>query len=74
MKKLFIYFGFINDFSSCSNDAIEITSRRDSEHTIDMKAFTTWCNEFGVSRLVPKTNEFTVLVGDREKIVQLNRY
>ena len=41
---------------------------------IDMKAFESWCTELGVSRMIPKTGEFIVRMGDRTKIVTLNRF
>lgn len=74
MKKLFIHLGIINaDYPLFNKNVVEI-SRRVLDNNIDMQAFTQWCNEFGVSRLVSKNNEFTVTIGNHQKLVKLDHF
>lgn len=73
MVKLFTYLGIINPGVSFKDQIVEI-SHKSVDRNVDMKAFTHWCNEFGVSRLVSKNNEFTVTIGNHEKLVKLERF
>lgn len=40
---------------------------------IDMEAFSKWCKDLGVTSRA-RTSEFTVLIGNHEKIVSLDRF
>jgi hypothetical protein len=72
MIKLFTFLGIINP-GVCFEDQIVEISHKSVDSNVDMKAYAQWCNEFGVSRLVSKNNEFTVTIGNHEKLVKLER-
>ena len=72
MIKLFTYLGIFSPEMTFDNKIVEI-SHQGIDKSIDMHAFTQWCNELGVSRLVSKNNEFTVTIGNHQKYVKLER-
>lgn len=45
-----------------------------NQPSLDMKAFSRWCVELGVSSRVSKNREFVVQMGEKQKIVQLHQF
>lgn len=70
MKKLLLILGFDVPL----NNDILPTSIRTDVNSINMKEFTAWCKEFNVGVLSNKDNIVSVTVGDREKLVKLDRF
>lgn len=70
MKRLLQILGFADVDPPPQFNQIHIVRR----HTdIDMEAFSKWCQELGVTSRA-RSSEFTVLIGNHEKIVSLDRF
>ena len=72
MKSLFDYLRSCNDTKNNKKMVISDVSHT-VDRSIDMKAFSKWCQELGVSRLFPKDNEVKIIIGDHVKYVKFDR-
>ena len=70
MKKLLFLLGFD---VSLTEDRLPNNISTDM-NSVNMKEFTAWCKEFNEGVLANRDNVVSITVGDREKLVKLDRF
>jgi len=68
MKKLLLLLGFH------STNEVEAPTPRSEvvERPFDAKDYALWCKQFNVSRMSNRNGQFTVRIGETEKVVELD--